>query len=424
MSKFKFIQNLLENEKFDLSQKERFFKLVSKELEHSSEVDLKGIKKDIEDIKEKIGFSNLEKQINKDGIGSTQLQVAVNNEVLENKKEEVKEDEVNLPTYKKLINLYNFLKEYNQHPVLKYTCHHIDSNDVIAEINEKCCTTQYDFSNHLKLITSTFDVFKKKHFIDPKIINLILVYLTGESFSKKDKSWSTDKIKYNWSSPELFKWSSENPKIIPNPGLNIKRSQNNNGFKFAGFNSNILDTRIRTFSELVIHFKNLFHLKGDNSLLKIIKIINIKNNWNDKIDFNINKDSFDETDFRENIELFTDVDSLKKGYVDILKLVIESSSIEVKPIINLTFKSENDKIEFSIHHLNSKIIKKSAEDLACRIGESHKNIVKNLNGVCDIYLNAEYSYDQFCSINLWNGEERKVLKLASFKGVEHVLKFK
>ena len=55
MNKFSFIKQLLENEKFNVSQKDRFLKLVSNELESSEEID-NNIIRDIQLIKEKIGF--------------------------------------------------------------------------------------------------------------------------------------------------------------------------------------------------------------------------------------------------------------------------------------------------------------------------------------------------------------------------------
>jgi hypothetical protein len=423
MSKFKFIQNLLENEKFNLSQKERFFKLVSKELESSSEFDTK-VLEDIKLIKEKIGLIDAEDSNTNAKFMHVELHRLANDDITNIKKNEAISTEVNLPKHINPINLSNFLKEYNQHPILKYTCHLIDSEDVIKDINNNCNVKEYNYSKHLNLVIEAFHSLRKTHFINYKIVNLILVYLTGESYSGKDKIWSTDGIKYNWSSIEMLQWSIDNPKIILNPGLNIKRLQSNNGYSFQGFKSNIFDVRIRTFSELVIHFKNLFHLKGDNSLLQLIKTINDKNKWNEKIDFNIVREDFNPLEFRENIELFTDIDSLKKGYIEIIKQAIESSVDQIKPIINLSFKSDNEGVEFSIHHINSKITKKSAEDLILRLGESHKNAIKNLNGVCDIYLCAEYSYNQYSEINLWNKEKRKAIPLPTFKGVKHILKFK
>ena len=51
MNKFSFVKQLLENEKFNSSQKERFFKLVSKELETAKHIDNQ-VLEDIQLIKE------------------------------------------------------------------------------------------------------------------------------------------------------------------------------------------------------------------------------------------------------------------------------------------------------------------------------------------------------------------------------------
>ena len=61
MNKFSFIKQLLENEKFNVSQKDRFLKLVSNELESSEEID-NNIIRDIQLIKEKIGFEKPKEQ--------------------------------------------------------------------------------------------------------------------------------------------------------------------------------------------------------------------------------------------------------------------------------------------------------------------------------------------------------------------------
>lgn len=42
-------------------------------------------------------------------------------------------------------NLHSFLYDFNQNNVLKYTCHEIDTDEVISEINEFCGTKKYIF---------------------------------------------------------------------------------------------------------------------------------------------------------------------------------------------------------------------------------------------------------------------------------------
>lgn len=44
----------------------------------------------------------------------------------------------NLPEYRSAKDVMDFLLEYNQDPILKYTCHPIDDLSVINEIAEQC----------------------------------------------------------------------------------------------------------------------------------------------------------------------------------------------------------------------------------------------------------------------------------------------
>ena len=64
MNKFKFINTLLNKEKFNPNQKERFLKLVSKELEGSFDTDIK-ILQGIEEIKVMLGTKKTEQNSSK-----------------------------------------------------------------------------------------------------------------------------------------------------------------------------------------------------------------------------------------------------------------------------------------------------------------------------------------------------------------------
>ena len=54
MNKFSFVKQLLENEKFNSSQKERFIKLVSEELESSEDF----ILEEIDSIKQRLDLND------------------------------------------------------------------------------------------------------------------------------------------------------------------------------------------------------------------------------------------------------------------------------------------------------------------------------------------------------------------------------
>src|SRR5690606_37718322 len=113
----------------------------------------------------------------------------------------------------------------------------------------------------------------------------------------------------------------------------------NRGYKFKKtITSDLSGERITSFSGLVIHFKNLFHIKGDNPLKEIIKRINNKEQWNESIMFQI-----DHEDFWTNLELFTDVDTLIQAYKALIRIILEAVKkykME-KPIIKLIFKEED-----------------------------------------------------------------------------------
>ena len=216
-------------------------------------------------------------------------------------------------------NLHSFLYRFNQDKTLKYTCHEIDTDEVISEINELCETDKYNFRKHSKLISQALecllnDFRRKKVFLDPKFIAMLQAYIYGNN---KD-GWSSLDIKTSWNSAELLSWSEQHEGIIPSPGKNIAKKQKDNGYKLSqALKSNINGTRILYFKDLVIYFKSLFHIRRDNSLRKIIEY------QNKKIE-GVNV-KFTEGQFNDGIELLTDVDKLIQDYVTKYNLSEEQS---------------------------------------------------------------------------------------------------
>ena len=51
----------------------------------------------------------------------------------------------NLKEYLSPKDLHDFLLEYNQDLILKYTCHTIDSSESIQNILNRCKIEEYDF---------------------------------------------------------------------------------------------------------------------------------------------------------------------------------------------------------------------------------------------------------------------------------------
>lgn len=328
-------------------------------------------------------------------------------------------------------NLQLFLREFNQDDVLKYTCHQIDTDEVIDNICKECSIEKYDFAKHSELIRKRFELLTQKFkqneiHLDSKMYALISTYLTGTS-GKKDqrekKDWSSNGIDINWNSPLILEWAKEHPHIIPSPGKNIAKKQKSNGYILSSaFKSNITETRIKSFTDLVIFFKSQFHIRKDNSLRTILEKVNSK--WKPE-DVQI---SFVENGFNDSVELFTDVDKLIQAYQKIVEICIENRSEDNEPIqIQLSFydDAETQSTFFCIHHLNT-VYKKTSKNSTERIGTAHSNLIsKQINGLSDLYIEARFGDGVSGRLNLW--DENDEFKFQSLQeditGVKYILRF-
>lgn len=324
-------------------------------------------------------------------------------------------------------NIQQFLREYNQDEVLKYTCHLIDTDEVINDINERCKTERYDFFKHLLLIQSHFSElrnrFKRNDFsLSPNIITLINVYLSGRDFKGNLGLWSANKINVGWGCEEIKNWATKYQGVIPNPGRNIACKQKNTGWELtSAFLSETTGVRIKTFSELVIFFKSQFHIRYDNSLKSIIEFANQK--WSNK-DIII---SFSNNNFNESVELFTDVDKLIQAYKKIIDICLMHKLPNEPVKIELSFYDDvgNMNTYFCVHHLNSKY-KKTLKNAVERIGESQSKLIeKQINGLCDLYVEAEFSDNRCAILNLWDNSSKFSYNECSknIVGVKYILKF-
>jgi len=400
MNKYDFIIELLERKELNSFQKEKILRLTAQEIKNESNND--------EEILERI--KKIETKLNLDFKNNSETK-------------DIKADEItsklsisDLPKYESPSNLSNFLYAYNQDPILKYTCHEIDDNEIIDEIITKCGTVDYDLVEHQKLIVKSFKALLKNHKINKKIWALINSYLDGGN------EWSSEKIKINWKSPELIDWGKNNPGLVPNPGENLINKIHNTGFILKkSIQSNLTEKRISSFSKLVIHFKHLFHIKGDNTLRDFLLKVNENEGWNDKIEFELNDDNF----WLE-LELFTDVDKVIQSYKKLINMILEvaSRTNKEKPIIELFFHEEGSDIIFAIHHKNS-VYQKTLSNTLDRIGQSQTELIgKQINGLCDLYLKADFGHKQYAEINMWDGNDRQSKELDYFEGVKFILKFK
>jgi hypothetical protein len=325
--------------------------------------------------------------------------------------------------YKSPKDTRDFLVAYNQDNILKYTCHNIDDEDVINEINIECGVTEYDFEKHLQIIQEHFNRLKKGRFVYYRILNLISAYLTGKTVKGEATGWSSLNIQENWACEKLNSWAKNNSHVVPNPGENIASSIRNSGYKLSKpYVSSLTGERIIYFSQLVLYFKSLFHIKADNSLKSILEYVNSTEKYSEK---NI-KIIFDKI-FLEKTELFAYVDPLVQAYKSIINICSESCDSNCPDGVNIELSFYEDEANkkkcFCIHHLNT-VYGKSPLDAITRIGDKQKLLIKNqINGNCDLYIQALFEDGFSYEINLWNGDERTYNRIEDIQGVKYIMKY-
>lgn len=418
-NKYDFIKELLEDKRIKQNQRERILELASKEINLEGTLEQRVQK--IEEIIFKKQDTNtlatssitgrwvdyIEEKNDEEYEIKTKTTILYTNKVSD------------LPRYLNPYHLYKFLFEYNQNKILRTTCHDIDSSELesILEFSKK---ENYLFKEHLKAIQNAYTNHEIKHNAPYQIKALIRGYLTGKDFQGDPiEGWSSKKIKINWNSNELFKWADSNPGTPPNLNEKIAGAQEIELLEFPQVNNALTAFSIQNFTQLALHFKNLFHIKsGPQSLREIINRVNSEKRWYERVDF-----IFDEHLFIDNLEHFTDVEKLIQAYNKIISLITEQHKFIERPKVKIKYYQENQKIIFSIHHLNG-VYNKTIENTIDRLGQSYNSLIKNqINGLCDLHLKADFGNQKHAEINLWNGKGRESQSLQTFQGVEHILEF-
>ncbi len=439
--KYDFIQEVLKNHTLSLAQREQILLLTSSEIKRDKKLG-NTLEERIKKLEEAVGLIET-KDVQEELPSLSEFHdvsalspggKAISEKRISEKSVNVKDDNLPtnaLPKYIYPENLYKYLFNYNQNPILKSTCHDIDI-DELENINSYCETEIYDYEKHLEKILEAFTTHDKLYFAPPKVKSLIRGYLTGKDYYGNTlKGWSTDNIKISWSHPNLLEWASKN-KIPPNSSLSYLKEKKIEGFNFDGnisgygFTSKLFNKRIQTFREIVLHFKSLFHLRAGNSLKSILTNINKSKEYDKKIDFEL-----DEEIFSSNIELFTDVDKLVQAYSKLIELIIDQHNVEQhqkdsKPNVVLSFYEHGKSVCLSIHHTNNKY-NKTITDTIKRMGQTYTNLInQQINGVCNLYLRANFGLDGVAFIPLWSQFQVSAHKLEgeeSSIGVEHILEF-
>jgi hypothetical protein len=405
--KYDFIQELLENKKLSPAQRERVLLLIKEEIRKEGLIG-KGLADRLTIIEELVNEKVKE------------IPNAIKEPIATDNPEENNQD---LPKYFDPSNLYKYLVDYNQNPILKSTCHEIDSNE-LENILEYCETAEYDFEKHLGKILDAFREHDKKP-APGKVKALIRGYLTGKDFKGNPiKGWTTDKISHNWSSPELLQWSINNKGVPPNVDKGLMKNLKKKGYQLSRPFIAENGSGIYTFSNLVLYFKCLFHVRSDNSLKNIIRNFNKAKGWEAQMDFEIS-----DSTFPNNVEIFTDVDKFLQAYKGIIELILEQSiGQKVKPIVRLSLKVNGNSVEFSIFHVGS-VYGKTIEDTTGRLGNKYRGLIKNqINGLCKFYVQADFEAGVSYRVGIWNQPDlwNKIKPIPAITlekpigGVEHI----
>src|SRR5690606_11564359 len=371
-NKYDFIKELLEDKRIKQNQRERILELVSKE------ISLEGtLEERVQKIEEILFKKEGELILTEESVFSEKIENLLTDEEIESilAAKNLTDSEINeenlLPRYLNPSHLYNFLFQYNQNKILRTTCHDIDSNG-LESILEFCLTETYDFKEHLKTIQDAYANHERTHNAPYQVKALIRGYLTGKDFQGNHiRGWSSKNITINWNSDELLKWADLNIETPPNLNEEIAGTKEIELLEFNQIDTAITANSVQNFTQLVLHFKNLFHIKsGQQSLIEIIKRVNSEKSWHEKVNF-----EFDEQLFINNLEHFTDVEKLIQAYNKIIGLIIEQHALSEKPKVKLKYYQENQKVIISIHHLNG-VYNKTIENTIERLGQTYTSLIK------------------------------------------------
>lgn len=270
--------------------------------------------------------------------------------------------------YQKIDGLPKFLKSLNIGIFTKYLTHKIDS-DAYSSLRDKL-GGEYVYEEHLKKIKESFEELTKKYKINKQIFAKINTYINGGK-----SGWSEDNIQMNWSHPELLEWVKHHPNIPPAPDEDLGKES----FSFK------LGDEIKSFSDLIIKFKNQIHIRKENSFRNIIRKANR--------DYKLSID-FDNIDDR--IDFYTDVEKLMQMFKKCFYWIKNSDEPQKK--VKIDIKVDDNYIYIYIFHLNS-IFGQSRETL--RFGEKSHSLMEKANGICNVSIITNFSGGQYEELPVW-----------------------
>jgi hypothetical protein len=419
-TKYDFIREILEDKRTSRNQRERILEIASREI---------GLEGNLEERVTKI-----EKTLfNTNETGGDQ------EGEIRGKKHEVAEDTLSskLPRFFYYPqNTYSFLRDFNQDPILSTTCHLMDSN-TIQTLKNEYSLENYNFQKHYELIISHFEALVTKYNgrngnpqVVTNLVALIRGYLTGKDERGNSVKWANT-MPIHWGMESLVLWADNNPGIPPNPDVDIRSEHGNPGFcEFEEFEpliklvkvEGIVLQRIQSFSQLVYHFKYLFHIRADNNL-RIILENNIISEFENDINMNFEG-------INTNIEYFMDISKLFQAIKSIFRLILKITRdcIMSKPDVVIGFHREGDSVCFTIHHKNT-IFQKEVEDIH-RIGKSFEGLISNqINGMGELEIEARLLNEKSYRIYYWNYDvckrnEPYFKEIPQIVGVKYVIRMR
>lgn len=363
MNKFTFIKDLLENNKLNQSQKDRFFKLVSYELIKSENINNTVIE-DIEDLKKRIG------RYEKKGDYTEDVTKDINN----NPSFQVK-NSINHPIIHNAPDLVNLMSLFSSNEkALKYTTHSWEFGkfESYEDFIKKISDEWKEINQELKRLNPRFH---------GKISNFLFHNKLGEKPEGNNyyNMWGDMGLKFGWSSIALksyMKHQKNDPFACPIPESikNIEKEEN-----------------LLYFQDYVSVFKNEIEVREDNNALENL----INKLWSNILgyDFTVTQEDI------IGVSFFTDVAYLKST----LEIIFKSfkARMNYPNIICRVDKNFTSKfIELSLIQKDS-VCNRDINDpkISNPNGGDVSSIINNLKNLADFSIVSRFKDDSVYKVN-------------------------
>lgn len=341
-------------------------------------------------------------------------------ETRKSKKKSDKQVKNKLASYINPVGTVNLLGEYNKNIVLKSTSHKIDE-DLLSDLVKEMDISEYDYEEHVKHIEREYRKLQYNKTVAPSLMAKMNEYL----LNKKGIGWSEDNISVSWKSEALKRWAGKHPHECPNPDKDL----DHNGYELEEVIPLKNGDMLGTFNEVISVFKNQTEFRDQNDLKNIVERKNIE--LAEKFGLDL-ASTFDTSNMKEGVRFYSDVEKVEQAYGKIIKMCVdyyeENSEHNEEPEFRIGLEEVNarDKLRivFSIRHVNS-TFGKTAQSFVDRYGASFTSLInKQINGICDLRLTAEFPNNEFATVLVWPRMKDAITKLEDdFVGVRFELIF-